>query len=76
MIHQDFLASVSLDQLRMMQKVFTRARSEFGYPPRSWRAATLTKDLIGEFKAGAVNEDRLLDKIRLKHRPGRSAKGS
>lgn len=59
MIPQDFLASVSLDDLKMMQRVFSELRSELGYPPRSWKAQALTNDLIRAFKRGVVQEEQL-----------------
>lgn len=75
MVPQEFLASVSLDDLKMMQRVFSQVRSEFGYPPRSWKAQALTNDLIRAFKGGMVREPELLDKVSRRASVLKSRKG-
>lgn len=76
MVPQEFLASVSLDDLKMMQRVFSQVRSEFGYPPKSWKAQALTNDLIRAFKGGKVQETELLDKVRAMRRESQLARES
>lgn len=63
MIPQDFLASLSLDDLKMMQRVFSELRSDLGYPPKSREAQALTNDLIRAFRRGVVQEEQLRETV-------------
>lgn len=67
MVAREFLSSVSLEDLRMMQRVFSQLRRKFGYAPKSYKAEVLTLDIVNEFKAGNVQEDQLLAKLVAKH---------
>ncbi|MEW6634438.1 MAG: hypothetical protein AB1440_26475 [Pseudomonadota bacterium] len=67
MVARDFLSSVSLDDLKMMRRVFNQLRQEFGYEPHSSKAEGLTLDIVAEFKAGNVQEHQLRAKLVTKH---------